>query len=268
MLGKFSDYAKRLDNLKVPHRGRVIFNDDPDKLGRVKCQVKGIFESSDTNVLPWCFSKTMGAGLKPDSMNFNVPELESEVTITFPYGTVYHPVYESGSISNLTKVPGIFEDDYPNTYGWVDSIVSFLRVNKTQKTLDYYNDGNKFCFRVDGDGNLYVNVPKSLVFNVGEDFMVKVGGNHAMKVATNCVYDVGGIHEIKATNAGIVAAVISHEGACAHATGIQFGQVAAMVSALESKVSELESKLSDFESLASTAQSTSSSNKPNIAKVD
>jgi hypothetical protein len=201
-------------------------------------------------------------------MCFRVPEVGSEVTITFPYGNVYHPVYTSGNISELTQTPGVFDEDYPNSEGWVNSIPSFFRVNKTQKTLDYYNDGNKFCLRVDGDGNLYINIPKSLVLNIGEDFLIKIGGNHAIKVASNCVYDVGAIHEIKATSAGIIASVISHEGACAHATGITFGQVASQIAALEGKISELKSKLSEFGSLASGATSASDSNKPNIAKVD
>lgn len=268
MLVKLVDHVKKLNNLKVPHRGRVIFNNDPQKLGRIKCQVKGIFESSDTNILPWCYNNNMGAGLKPDSMNFHVPELESEVTINFPYDTVYHPVYTSGNVSDLTKVPGVFDADYPNSYGWINSIVSFLRINKVQKTLEYYNDGNKFCFRVDGNGNLYLNVPKSFIINVGEDFLVKVGGNHAMKTSSNCVYDVGAIHEVKATSAGIVAGVISHEGACLHSTGVQFGQVAAQVASLEAKIAELEAKIAEFGALASGAQSASNSNKPNIAKID
>lgn len=267
MLVKFTDYAQKLDNLRVPHRGRVIFNNDPKKLGRIKCQVKGIFESSDTTILPWCFSNDVNAGVKPDSMNFRVPELYSEVTITFPYGTVYHPIYSSGNISELTQTPGVFDEDYPNTEGWLNSIPSFFRINKIQKTMDFYNDGNKFCFRVDGSGNLHINIPKSLVLNIGEDFFVKVGGNHAMKVSTNCVYDVGAIHEIKATSAGIVAGVIAHEGACAHATGITFGQVASQVAQLESKIAELESKLSEFGSLAQGAKSASDANTPNIAKV-
>jgi prefoldin subunit 5 len=268
MLIKVSDYIKKLDNLKVPHRGRVIFNEDPNKLGRIKCQVKGIFEATNTDILPWCYSQSMGAGLKPDSMRFMVPELQSEVTITFPYGTVYHPVYTSGNISELTKTPGIFEEDYPNTEGWVNSIPSFFRMNKTQKTLDFYNGGNEFCVRVDGDGNVYLNIPKSLVINVGEDFVVKVGGNHALKTAMNCVYDVGAIHEIKAISQGIVATSISHEGFCLHATGLQFGQVAAQISSMEAKIAILEAKLSEFNSLASEVSSASNLNKPNIAKID
>lgn len=268
MLVKLPDYVKKLDNLKVPHRGRVILNNDPNKLGRIKCQVKGIFETTNTTVLPWCHSNNINAGVKPDSMEFKVPELESEVTITFPYGTVYHPVYTSGNISDLTKVPGVFDDDYPNSEGWINSIPAFFRMNKTQKTLDFYNDGNKFGIRVDGDGNLLINIPKSLILNIGEDFVIKVGGNHVMKIANNCAYDVGSIHEIKATSQGIVANTISHEGLCLHATGVQFGQVAALVSQLESKIAQLESKISEFSSLAQGAKSASDSNKSNIAKVD
>ena len=268
MLFKFSDIIKKMDNLKVPHRGRVLYNEDPNKCGRIKCQVKGIFESSDTDLLPWCFSKAMGTGVKPDSMDFHVPELYSEVTITFPYDNVYHPIYESGSISELTKTPGIFDEDYPNTFGTVNSIPSFFRVNKTQNITEYYNDGNQSCFRLDGEGNVYLNIPKSLILNIGEDFAVKIGGNYAVKVAMNLVEDVGAIRECKATSIGEVASVISNEGLCSHSTGLTFGQVASQISLLESKISELQAKISEFSSLAQGAKSASDTNKPNIAKVD
>lgn len=268
MLAKYSDYVKKTDNLKVIHRGRVVSNGDSKKLGRIKCQVKGVFETTNTNSLPWVHPVIFQMGVKPDSMNFQVPEVGSEVIVLFPYGDVYSPFYIGGSISELTQTPGVFDDDYPNTEGWINSIPMFFRVNKTQKTIDLYNDGNKFTVRVDADGNLLINVPKSLIINVGQDYQIKIGGNKAVKVALNSVEDVGAIKETKASSIGEVAAIISNEGACMHSTGVVLGQVAAQVAQLEAKIAELEAKVSEFGSLASTAKSISDFNKANIAKVD
>jgi hypothetical protein len=267
VLVKLSDYAKRLDNLRVIHRGRVIFNNDPNKLGRVKCQIKGLLETDNTDVLPWCYPLVFQSGTKPDSMKLQIPELESEVIVFFPYNSIYSPFYISGSISELTKTPGVFDEDYPNTEGWVNSIPSFFRINKIQKTMEYYNDSNGFCIRVDEDGNLFINIPKSLVLNIKEDFFVKCGGNKAVKVAMNSIEDVGLIKETKATSIGEIAAIISNEGMCSHATGVVFGQVASQIAALESKVAELEAKLSEFSNLAQSAKAASEINKSEIAKV-
>lgn len=267
MLAKYSDYAKKTDNLRVPHRGKVVFNDDPKKLGRIKCQIKGLIESSDANVLPWAYPFTFQMGVKPDSMTFQVPEVGSEVIIFFPYNNIYAPYYMGGSISELTQTPGVFEDDYPNTEGFINSIPLFFRVNKAQKTIEFYNDGNKFTVRVDSDGNLLINVPKSLIINIGQDYQIKIGGNKAVKVAMNSVEDVGAIKETKAASIGEVASMISNEGACMHSTGVVLGQVAAQIAQLESKIAELEAKVSEFGSLASAAKSASDANKDEIAKV-
>jgi hypothetical protein len=176
MFAKMIDNPQKVDNLKKPQKGKVVYNLDPLKLGRIKCYVRGIYEDSDHTKLPWAFPKNpTGLGGKPDCSSFCVPEIDSEVTIVFPFGDENTPFYDGYWQSKLTTQSSLFSKDYPNTYGWVDSVIEWFRINKIEPSLEFFRSTLGDLIRIDKDGNLLINVPASLIINVGDSFRVKGG---------------------------------------------------------------------------------------------
>jgi hypothetical protein len=177
MLIKLDDLKNRRNNLLVPHKGRVVFNNDPLKLGRIKVRIRGLLEETDLNKLPYIVPKNaFGLGGKPDSSNFSVPEVNSEVTVEFPFSDINLGFYTGYWQSNLTHQYSLFDDDYPNSYGFIDSQIQWVRVNKTQKESEFFNDQQDSLIKLENDGSLILNVKKDLNINVNGNFNLKVDG--------------------------------------------------------------------------------------------
>lgn len=175
MLFKLLDYMKVQDSLRYPHRGVVVDNADPLKLRRIKCVVLTMFEDSNSDVLPWVYPQSpAGLGNGPLLSEFVVPEIGSELVITFPYRDIYFPVYcgfwETGNI-----IKTIWAADYPESYGFVDSESLMVRVNKTQQTAEVFHPSEGLV-HMDQSGNLMLNIPGNFVINVKGNFEVHADG--------------------------------------------------------------------------------------------
>ena len=158
-----------------------------------KCYVRGIYEDADYNNLPWAFPKNpTGLGGKPDCSSFCVPEVDSEVTIVFPFGDENTPFYDGYWQSKLTTQSSLFSKDYPNSYGWVDSVIEFFRVNKIEPSLEFFRSTLGDLIRLDKDGNLLINIPASIIINVGNSLRIKAGGS-TLSVSTDNISEVAGI---------------------------------------------------------------------------
>jgi hypothetical protein len=186
MFIKMLEHLRKENNLVGDFRGIVVKNDDPDKLGRIKVKVPRIFESSDVEKLPWCYPQANSdLGGRPDLSGFTVPEVNSLVTICFPNtDNVYFPVYKGYFRNSSTQQNDLFDENYPESYGFVDSTVSFYRINKTEQYTEWYHVSNS-VIRMDKDGNFTIKHPKSVTHDVGEDFNLKVGKNCNIEVTEN-----------------------------------------------------------------------------------
>jgi hypothetical protein len=190
----FSEDPKLPNNLSVPQKGKVVKNDDPLKLGRLKCYIKGIYEdtSSDCAGIPWAFPKNpTGLGGKPDCSSFVVPEIDSEVTILFPFNDINTPFYDGYWQSKLTTQSSLFSEDYPDSYGWVDSVIEFLRVNKKKPFVELFRRAFNDMVRWDEAGNLLINVPASMMINIGTDLTVKIGNTMTTVAGVNSTHYAG-----------------------------------------------------------------------------
>lgn len=296
MFFRLAEFLKPVDNLKQPQKGKVINNDDPKKLGRIKCTIKGIFEddANDGEKLPWVNPQNpYGLGGKPDTSAFSIPELDSEVTIIFHHSDVYHPFYVGYWQSELTTQSLLFEEDYPESYGWIDSVIEWIRVNKAKPSVEMYRASTEDLIKLDEEGNLWINIPKSVYINIGEDSRIKItnncvtsvgkdyqietAGNHTRKAAGNITAKAGGDHDISVGgNQGISASGgISHQAAkIDHNSGIIWGTasidgatLATEIGTLETKMSEMQETLAELKTLAEAIKAKADANKPNIAKV-
>lgn len=121
----------------LPKIGKVIYNLDPIKQGRIKVEIKGIFDPIDEkgSNLPWVYkiSDTSFGGSKEREF-FNVPSVGELVEIEWRYDNRY-PFYK-GCPYTAQSVTGVFqtEEDYPNLWGWSDGDFAFI-VNKITKNF-------------------------------------------------------------------------------------------------------------------------------------
>lgn len=283
MLIKLIEHLRKENIFLFPQKGVVVDNEDPKQLGRIKCTIANRWEESDPNKLPWVYPLVpTWFGGRADMGSLNVPEVDTEITIEFPFEDEYSPFYTGYWLNANTKCP-LFEEDYPETWGWIDSTPQWVRLNKKQPYSEYYNSLQDLVY-FDKDGNLFINVPKSIVLQIGENYHLQVGKNSAIKVGGGSILNAsagisvqtggnhciesggnvssksGGVTEFKSGSSAAINAsgILALEGATIDFnSGIMLGAVDgdagsldSLIDDLSSKVEELNSRLSDLKSLA------------------
>jgi hypothetical protein len=194
MFLKFVEHVHKVDNLKHGiHKGVVVSNGDPEKLGRVKCRILGLIEESDFSKLPWVYPRL--AESAPSGKSINVPEKGTEVAIVFPYGNIYHPEYVGYWVSEKNAPAktnsDLFGENYPFTYGEIDSVSNWWRINKTKKFVQAQTAG-KTKITLDNNGNVEISNPKNikvenggnLTFDVKGDSSINTSGKTTIKSGT------------------------------------------------------------------------------------
>lgn len=183
MFIKLSENLEKTLPLKRVYKAQVIDNADPEKLGRVKVNISGIFEGDAAN-LPWVYPRRNDLlGGKSDSGRYAVPEIDSYLEVRFPTEDIYSPFYY-GYWEDANTHLADFDTDYPDTYGWVDSNGTKCIINKKQMSLDFTHVSG-IEVSMDKDGNLNLTVPKDMTeaitgnktVNVTEDLTEMVEGD-------------------------------------------------------------------------------------------
>ncbi len=195
MLLKLLDVLKTEKTHRGFFKGIVVDNVDPQKLKRVKVKIPKKFETDDNSKLPWCFPQNAyGLGGRPDLSSFIIPEINSELTIEFPFEDLYTPVYSGYYQNTTTTQTELADSDYPEVYGFVDSLVQWFRVNKkeSKESIEWFRhlDGNddnwkNEVFRVDAEGNFWINIPKDLYIRINNDFHIEVINDIVGKILNN-----------------------------------------------------------------------------------
>ena len=137
--------------------GIVADNEDPKKLGR--CRVFcSLYEDIDLEALPWCFpTLETFLGNSPNSIAFSVPEIGSQVRVTFPTHDKYAPYYSGCELNERNKCT-FFDDDYPNCYGFKDSVGNFTKINK-RTGINVYQHKSTTNVEIMNDGTATFTTP-------------------------------------------------------------------------------------------------------------
>lgn len=158
------------------HRGIVVDNKDPLYKCRIKAIIPGIFEveGNDYTGLPWCTpckDSGLGDGV---STEISVPEINSEVEISFPSGDTHLPFYTGKWFNN--PVPELFKTNYPDRNGWINSKGSYFYIDRKADTVEFKHSSG-FLFKLDEKGNFTIKTPGNGTLNVGSLFKLLAPDN-------------------------------------------------------------------------------------------
>jgi len=152
---------EQVDPTAMSYLGCVEDNNDPEKLGRVKVRVAPYSELS-TEALPWAYPELGSHGNSANYGGLNVPEIGSQVRVRFPSRDFTAPYY-TGAELNATNRTTFFDDDYPHTYGYKDSIGNFMKINKERGTAQFQH-ASSTNVQVAPDGSIKVGLAGGAFF--------------------------------------------------------------------------------------------------------
>lgn len=162
------------DPATLSYLGQVEDNLDPEKLGRVKVRISPYIDFASED-LPWACPILAPCGNSSNTGGINVPELGSQVRVTFPSHDLTAPYYSGAELNKVNKTT-FFDDDYPNTYGYKDSIGNFYRINKARKTVHFQHSSSS-NIKVAPDGSVQVSLSNGAYFTFSNqnNFELSIG---------------------------------------------------------------------------------------------
>jgi hypothetical protein len=184
------DYSK---NIFV---GKVVYNEDPLRLRRVKVSIPNLFAEQDHTTLPWVapmFFGNVANGAGGGSAHL-APAVGTELVIEFQMGSPLHGLYIASPI-RPDQLPAEFTDaDWQWTYGWKDPTGNIFLVNSKAGTntirlfhasgteIKVTNEGKVQVHGVENvevqiDGDAIVNTTGNVTHTVGGDFNISTGGD-------------------------------------------------------------------------------------------
>lgn len=175
--------------------GKVIDNDDPLKLGRVKILIFGYYDDLAESALPWAvpdmgfFGGTNG--------NFIIPEIGTILRGYFDQKDIQKPIFDAiaytqRTAQDMTKNPLMGKlEDYPNKMVLLETDQGeYLTLNKkTGETEFHHRTG--LSITIGADGSLTINTgedfsgPGKLTVNAGGDADIIVGQNAKIRAKGN-----------------------------------------------------------------------------------
>jgi hypothetical protein len=138
--------------------GIVEDNKDPNRKGRIKVRVQGMFDDIPLADIPYA-----SPGYSVDGKSFNVPAVGKIVSVIFGWGDIYQPYYVACNYFNTNlqkKLADLGDDEYANFTALTFDERCQIYVDDTDLTLDYLfnkmtiNDTNINLELKDSKGNI------------------------------------------------------------------------------------------------------------------
>ena len=187
-------FKEQIDPTTMSYLGYVEDNQDPEKLGRVRVRVAP-YSDLKTEDLPWASPQLGSCGNSASAGGLNIPEIGSQVRVTFPSRDFTAPYYSGAELNEVSKTT-FFDDDYPNTYGYKDSIGNFVKVNKARGTVQFQHSSST-NLQIAPSGSIKVSLSNGAYFILdnGQNFELNVGALSVSGSADGS-YTVDALNEI------------------------------------------------------------------------
>ena len=147
------------------YRAKVLDNNDPLKLGRVKCEIYPMLTDILATQLPWtkpAMPLSMGAGAGYGS--FTVPKIGSFIYVFFEAGDIYQGVYFAEAQTAVAGLPADRTTNYPNRH-----------IQKTASGIEIYTDDTLdevgivhptgTVIKIDTNGQVIINSVTNVLIN-------------------------------------------------------------------------------------------------------
>lgn len=172
------------------YRAKVLDNDDPDQLGRIKVEVYPILigevtartltdvEGIATSVLPWAvpaFPLFDGAGT--GFGGFSVPKVDSFVFVFFESGNIYQPVYFAEAPDAVHGMPTERITNYPNrkVLKTQNEIVIIIDDTDDEEVIRVEHPTGSYV-EIDGTGNISISSVADITIAATGDVNITSGG--------------------------------------------------------------------------------------------
>lgn len=154
--------------------GSVEDNTDPERLGRIKVSIPP-YDGMTTDQLPWAAPLLGACGNSPSNGGLNIPEIGSQVRISFPTHDFTAPFYSGAELNDKNRTT-FFDEDYPHTYGYKDSTGNFVKVNKAAETIEIQHSSST-NLKVAPDGSVKLALSNGAYFTFDNDkaFTLSIG---------------------------------------------------------------------------------------------
>jgi len=163
---------------KTTFEGYVVDTNDPDKRQRVRVRIPVLHRGIPDDKLPWAniqSGATANAGGGVGTVH--VPEKYSKVNINFLEDDPHNPQYSSSPASDdVNKENELLQEDYPDTYGSVDSYGNRVSVNRATGDYAILLHKSGTTITVDGAGNVNITSPTTINMVSGGDIRINAGG--------------------------------------------------------------------------------------------
>ena len=191
--------GKAAKPLEHPYKGVVVQVDqDPNYIGRIKVSIPelyGDFQEGMEGILPWIYPRYFSNF--SGRVKLDVPEKGDLVEIEFPYKNIYLGYYTNEPLIKscwddiaeidadaAAEIKNVFLTNYPNVYGSFDRNLTGWYIDKVLNEVVLFQGKTKAKFRLDGEGNLYGYIPKSMYLDIVENVEIHVGEGVNVDVGT------------------------------------------------------------------------------------
>lgn len=159
--------------------GKVVVNDDPERIGRCKIRILGVFDNILDNDLPWAFpayNTTFAGGESKGFGSISVPKIDTIVRVKFENGDAYSPVYWSIPIAN-TAMSGELNESYLNSH-----VVTY---DEDEKMKVLYSPSIGLKYHLNGS-HLTINPDKSITIeHDATQSVIELNGSNITIVANS-----------------------------------------------------------------------------------
>ena len=166
--------------------GKVVSNEDPEKLGRCQIRVYGVYNKAIPNGdLPWAIPDASFTGSIAGS--FIVPTVGSLVNVYFDNNDIYTPKFSTKVVQkdSLTNMASTYDKDYPNTMVFFETDNGdYFKINR--KTLEAeFRHASGLIITVDASGN--INLDNSVPRDENSNINISVTGDVQVQAKNNIV---------------------------------------------------------------------------------
>ena len=164
-----------------PLLAKVVFNNDPEKLQRIKVTIPGLL-IGETDNLPWVAPILYSPfGITPTAGVVHVPAIDSCVVVSFQGGQLYYGLSDGGLATKAHTPDSLLLTNYPNRRGWKDPSGNIFYIdNKSVSVTVHFKHVSGTTIDIDHSGRVTVHAENDLYVtapNVNITADVQISGN-------------------------------------------------------------------------------------------